>query len=755
MAEPTAPIDWQDTDDEAPRLGGAASRSAGALLGWLAAERDRWVLWLPVFIALGVLVYFQLPAEPPLWPGLAAAAGLALAALALFRRAGLLSLLVVAVAAVALGFAVAGLRTKAVEAPVLVERLGPVWVSGTVLEAGSGERERRVVLERPAIEGLAPTATPARVRITLRGRAATGEGGVFEPGARLRVRAHLRPPPGPTAPDAWDFGRQAYFERIGGIGYAVAAPELIAPAEGGGFWSRVERVRAAVGRRLIAGLPGEAGPFGAALLIGDRSALPEDLMAAMRDSGLAHLIAISGLNLGLVAGFVFVALRAGLALVPTLALRFPIKKWAALAALIASFGYFLLSGGGVPTERAFLMTALVLLAVLLDRTSLSMRLLMWAALIVILSAPEAVLGPSFQMSFGATVALIAAYEAVRGPLAALAGRTPLWQRPALYVAAVGFTSLIAGIATGPFALYHFNRFADYGLVANLIAVPLTGLWVMPWGLVALLLMPFGAEWLALAPMSLGLEGIAATARMVAAWPGAVSLVPAMPGLALLLIVLGGLWLCLWRRRARLLGLAPMVGALIAIALARPPDLLIDGEARLFAARAADGSLWLSSRREARFLGESWLRQAGRSEAGPWPIGTSEAAGDEMTEADRPRETAGRDPHCDGEACGFVIAGRVVSIVRSRGAVAEECGRADVLIALVPLRAACRGPALSIDRFDLWREGTHALWIEPDRTTVRTVREARGQRPWAPARRGARERAAERERGEGGSPDASQ
>ncbi len=745
MAEPTAPIDWPGLDDAAERAGGRGARAAAAALGWFAAERDRWVLWLPVFIAFGVLVYFELPVEPPSWPALALAAGLALAALALLRRSGLLALLLVAWAAVALGFGVASLRTQAVDAPILEAPIGPAWITGAVMEAGSGERERRVILERVEIDGLEPRLTPERVRLSLRGKAATSDGGALEPGARIRVRAHLRPPPGPTAPEAWDFGRQAYFERIGAIGYAVAAPELIEPAKGGGFWTRVERVRGLVSRRLMGGLPGEAGPFGAALLIGDRSAIPEDLMAAMRDSGLAHLIAISGLNLGLVAGFVFVSLRAAFALVPSLALRYPVKKWAAAAALVASFGYFLLSGGSVPTERAFLMTALVLLAVMLDRTSLSMRLLMWAALVVVLSAPEAVLGPSFQMSFGATVALIAAYEAVRGPLAALAGRAPFWQRPALYIAAVGFTSLVAGIATGPFALYHFNRFADYGLVANLIAVPLTGLWVMPWGLVALLLMPFGAEWLALAPMSLGLDGIAATARMVAAWPGAVSLVPAMPGLALFLIVLGGLWLCLWRRRARLLGLLPMAGALVAIALERPPDLLVDGEARLFAVRATtDDSLWLSSRREARFLAESWLRQAGRSEAGPWPIGGPGEAGEDTQEAPAPSEAAARDPHCDAEACVFVVAGRALSIVKGRGGLAEECRRADLLIALFPLRASCQGPDLTIDRFDLWREGAHAIWIEPNDQRVKTVRQTRGERPWAPARRSARQRALDRE-----------
>jgi competence protein ComEC len=291
---------------------------------------------------------------------------------------------------------------------------------------------------------------------------------------------------------------------------------------------------------------------------------------------------------------------------------------------------------------------------------------------------------------------------------------------------VAFTSLVAGLATGPFALYHFNRFADYGLVANLIAVPLTGLWVMPWGVLALLLMPFGAEWLALQPMSLGLDAIAASARMVAAWPGAVSLVPAMPPMALLLISFGGLWLCLWRRRARLLAAVPLSAALIVCALARPPDLLVDGEARLFAVRTSEGALWLSSRRQARFIGDAWLRQAGRGEAGPWSLDAG--SGFEAMTSEEPSTVEGA--MCDAEACAFEVRGQRVSILRNRGALAEECARADIVIALMPMRSGCRGPRLMIDRFDLWREGTHALWLDDGRAMVETVRAARGQRPWA-------------------------
>lgn len=725
-----APIDWPMAERPERRAGWLAVPSL-----WLAAERERWVLWAPVLIGLGVILYFELLIEPPLWPA-PLALGAVLALVIARRRLPPAALgLALALGLTALGFGAAQWRTATVAAPVLDAPIGPTWVEGRIAQIGLDPKEARLVLEDVAIEGLAVTETPERMRLTLRGRQLEGVMRGALPGERFRLRAMLRPPPGPTEPGAFDFGRQAYFERIGAIGHVRGAIERVEGAADIGLEAALARTRQVVSRRMIEGLPGEAGPFAAALVIGERSAMPEELLDAMRNSGLAHLIAISGLNFALVAGFVFVAVRFLLALVPWLALRFPIKKWAAGIALLASLGYLLLTGASVPTERAFLMTALVLIAVIIDRTSLSMRLLMWAALAIVLVTPEAVLSASFQMSFGATLGLIAAYEAIRGPLGRLASEARWWRRPALYVFAIAFTSLVAGIATGPFSLYHFNRFADYGLIANLIAVPLTGLWVMPWGLIGLVLMPFGAEQVALVPMSLGLQGIAETARLVASWPGAVSLVPSMPAAALGLVALGGLWLCLWRRRPRFLAVLPFAGAILLTLLARPPDLLVDGEAKIFALRVEEGRLWLSSNRLARFTGEAWLRRAGQDDAGPWPLGGG-AATDEAEPEDEGALAASLPPACDLEACVFTINGARVALLRSRGAVEEECAEADLVIALFPIRdqRACAPPQRVVDRFDLWRQGTHAFRFDDGRVVVSTVADDRGARPWSPPRR---------------------
>ena len=488
-------------------------------------------LWVPVLFGAGNGLYLTLPVEPVGWIAPAAAGLFALAAL-LLRGHTAPALGLIALALLAAGVAAADWRTDRVSAPVLAGPIGPTDVSGRVVWVGAGDGPQRYLLDRVIIEGLAPEETPERVRLSAR---STGPDGLASPGTWLMARASLRPPPAPAEPGAWDFARQAWFLRIGAVGFAYGAPApLAAPdGEGGSLLSLLSQARHWVSARILAHTTASAGPFAAALLTGDRSAIEKKTLRAMRDSGLAHLLAISGLHVGLVAGFIFFAARGLLALIEPVALRMPIKKWAAGCALLGAAAYLLLSGMSVPTQRAFVMVGVVLLAIMLDRASISMRLIALAALLVLTIAPESMLGPSFQMSFAAATALIATYEAARGFFARLAARGGLALRPLVYAAGVTVTSLVAGIATGPFAVYHFNRIADYGLLANLGAVPITGFWIMPWGLVALVLMPFGLEGIALAPMGWGIDAVVWIARQVAAQPGAVTLVPAMPAAALL------------------------------------------------------------------------------------------------------------------------------------------------------------------------------------------------------------------------------
>jgi competence protein ComEC len=348
---------------------------------------------------------------------------------------------------------------------------------------------------------------------------------------------------------------------------------------------------------------------------------------------------------------------------------------------------------------------------------------------VLAVAPESLLGPSFQMSFAAVVALIAAYEAARPWLARMRGDGGLARRVGLYVAGVLLTTVIAGLATAPFALYHFSRVAVFGLVANLGAVPLTALWVMPWATLAYVLAPFGLEHLALAPMGWGVDAVVWIAGTVAAWPGAAAHLPEVPPGAFLAVVTGGLWLCLWRTRWRLAGLAPLALGVAFAASARPPDLLVAGDAQSFAVRDGHRLVFVGNPL-GRFERETWLRRAGFDPE-------SEDAAMRLSE---PSARLG-NLACDSTACVYRAGGRMVSLVRNPVAAREDCARADVVVALVPLgRFRCRGPARVIGRFDLWRWGAHAVWLDPaGGVTVRTVAAARGVRPWAPRRRSAAER----------------
>lgn len=686
----------------------------------LLAERDRWALWLPVMFASGIGIYFSLSFEPPPWLGLVGVAAVLPAAFVVRKPGGqgggaLLAVLVMAGMMLA-GFAAAQWRTAAVAAPTLSERIGPTTVSGRVIEVETFPGSRRVTIERPRISGFRPDPGLAKARLKLRGKQPA-----VSPGQWLRVRAILTPPSPPAQPGGFDFQRHSYFRQLGAYGFSIGTAEIIGDGkEGLNFLTLgLARVRQAVTARILAALDGPAGAVAAALMTGERGSIPPGLMDSMRDSGLAHLLAISGLHIGLMAAILFVGLRGLMALSPPLALHFPIKKWAAAAAIAGAFAYALIAGATVPTQRAFLMVGLVLLAVLVDRKGLSVRLVAWAAMVILVLRPESLLGPSFQMSFAAVIALIAAYEWIserRRRARHVEGRLPSRTRKVgLYLAGVALTTVIAGAATAPFAIYHFNRFADYGLAANLMAVPVTALWVMPWAVAGFVLMPFGLEGLALAPMGWGINVVIAVAETVSSWPGAVTLLPAMPILALVAVALGGLWLCLWRRRWRILGLAGIAAGLATIAFIQPPDILVDGRGRLLAVRSADGSIAVSTSRRDRFIRKIWLRGFGQNEAlAEWP--KNGVSPDQRLS-------------CDLQGCLYRVGDRIVALAYGEGALAEDCWIADVVVSIVPVRRACPAAFDVIDRFDLWRQGGHALWLDENGVRIETVNGNRGDRPW--------------------------
>ena len=639
-----------------------------------------------------------------------------------------MALLFVSLLIAATGFSAAQLRNYLVVAPVLERDVGPLWVSGRVIEIQNRTTGPRVVLDRLHLPRIEPAQTPSKARIRLHRKSE------LEIGQRISVLSKLSPPPEPVFPGAYDFQRRAWFEQLGAVGFALSRVRVVddAVATDSGAAAEPDDVagtntialaiallRQTIAERIRAAQPNPKGAIAAALITGDRSAIPADVIEAMRDSGLAHLLAISGLHMGLVAATIFFAVRAMLAMWERGTLRYTVKKWAAITAIVGSFAYLLLSGMTVPTQRAFLMTGIVLLAIILDRTAISLRLVAWAATFILLITPESILGASFQMSFAAVVVLVAAYEMLRGPAGVWLGGRGLWRRLATYFAGVAVTTLLAGVATGVIALFHFNRVALFGLAANMVAVPLTAIWVMPWAVAVCVLMPFGLEAIPLVPMVLGLKLIVATATGVASWDGAVRLVPAMPVFGLGLIAIGGLWLCLWRRNIRLLGLALIASGILTIPLNSPPDIIASNTGRLMAVRAPDGSLSLSSNRREKFSAANWLRRDGldRADSWPWSV-TAEASG----------------MRCDSLGCIYDQGTETIAFVHDERALLEDCRTASIIVSAVPVRGDCPSPHAIIDRLDLWQGGAHAIWLTKAALRIKTVAGVRGIRPWSPARK---------------------
>jgi competence protein ComEC len=714
----------------------SARRLALAVAEGAAAERGRLAPWLAVALGAGVAAYFALSFEPdPAWRW--GAVPPLLLALALARRAPLLAWVAGLAAAAAIGAAVASWHTARVPPMPDLPR-GAVLVSGIVERVDLLPEGRRLTLATPRLGEAAPETVPPLER-RLRVRLRANDPARPEPGDRVTVRALVRSPAPPAYPGAWDFQRASWFSGLAGSGFAIGPAEV---TTGAAEPSPFARLRTEIEARVTAQLPGPAGAVAAALLTGGQSAIPETDLAALRDSGLAHILSVSGLHVAIVMGLTFGLLRLALAAAPPLALRLPVKAVAALAALAAGGFYLLLTGGQVPMQRSLAMAALATLALLAGRRALTVRAWALAFALVLLIEPVAVLGPSFQMSFAAVLALIAGWEWLRPRVNAVAprpgGAVPAWDgwRRRLLLGAFGLcaTSVLAGAATTPFGLHHFGRLQVYGVAANALAVPITSFLVMPAGMAAAALMPLGLEGLALAPMGWGVEAILRVAHWVAGWPGAAVAARPIPAWGLALVALGMAWLCLWRGAlGRALGLVPLLVGLAsgATEAARPPDALVSSDARLILLRPGEGAAPVLQRQTgaSALVREQWLRWLGASEVQPLPAGAGEAGAGSI--------------RCTPAICLFRPAraeeAGTLALLRgepSASATAAACGRGGVavLVSAEPVRGAasrCAGPVAVVDRFAVWRNGAHAIWLDGAGARVLSDRAARGDRPWVP------------------------
>ncbi|MCF1710947.1 ComEC/Rec2 family competence protein [Tabrizicola sp. J26] len=666
----------------------------------LAAARGTLFPFAPVLISCGIGLWFQLGWEPgPIFYAVLGVLTLAFG-VAAFRAPELLQVPFWAAVCLCLGLLACGLRLTLVAAPVLEFRYyGPV--QGRVVEIDRSDSDfPRVTLDRVVLSRVDPDRTPQTVRVTLRW---TGPQTEPRPGLTVIVTANLSPPPGPAEPGGFDFRRMAYFEGLGAVGSSRSPLLALEPAAPGEEW--VNRLRAHLSGAIMARIPGQAGAFASGAVTGDRSEIAQVTVEDLRASNLSHLLAISGMNMAFLTGFVFALVRYGIALVPPVALRVNSKKVAAVVALAVSAFYLALSGANVATERAFVMVAVMLVAVLADRRAFTLRAVALAATLLLLWQPDSLLAPGFQMSFAATIALVAGFDALRSWPRLLT--LPRWGRVVMVAV---LSTVIAGLATAPLGAGHFNRFTDYGMIANLLTVPVMGMLIMPGAVIAALLAPFGLAAPGLWAMEVGARWILAVAHLVAGWEGAVTGIPAPVPAVLPTMALGALWLVIWQGRARWIGIAPILAAILLWGIVPRADLLVSADGGLAGILGPQGRA-LSTATGAGFAAADWLENDG-------DLADQEEAARREGFTGPPARRRFRL----GQWRGIVLKGK-----GALSTLGPACRENDLVILAADLADLPEGCTV-IDRAELALSGAIAGWLEPD-GALRLVPANRATRAW--------------------------
>jgi competence protein ComEC len=713
-----------------PVLAAGARRHAAATPRPSVSVRAGLLPWVPFWLSMGIGGWFLLPREPGpgLYAGLILAGGSCLLLSAWTVRladdgrlgwfwADRLRLAAFVLFLVALGVVLAGARTHMVAASVLDFRYyGPV--EGRVIGIDRSSRDRmRLLIDQVRLHRVAPGRTPARVRISL-----LTPQELPVPGQRVMLTAHLGPPAGPSEPGGFDFRRMAWFQRLGAVGYARAPVMTVEPPADGGTLA-LHRIRMSLSEAMQDRIGGQSGAVAAALMTGDRSGIAERTNQIMRDSNLYHIVSISGLHMSMLAGFVYAALRlAGVAVHGLGGIRaMPVHKLAATGALCASALYLWLSGGGVATERSFIMVAVMLLAIIADRRAVSLRTIAVAAVIVLVLNPEALTEPGFQMSFAATAALILMQE----PWARLAPLLPWWTRPVLMLFV---SSFVAGMVTAPIAAAHFGRMSQYGLLANMLVVPVVGTLVMPGGVFAALLAPLGLAQPALWLMGLGTDWMLAVAQWISDLDGAVTLLPAAPRAVLPLIGIGAMMavlgpipggahrpVLLWRRGTGLALLA--AGALLWVG-DRRPDVLISAQGDAAAVLTPAGRI-PSKPRGGSFAVENWLAADGD-------------AADQAGAAARPLwQGAPSDRWAVLDRAGMRLRIRHLTGKGAAQDAAAHCREGGILVANIPLSmsAEARKECLVLDSEYLGKRGATAIFLTEGGASLVSVDQPGSGRIW--------------------------
>lgn len=694
--------------------------------------RDRWILWLPAAMGLGIWLYFSLPSEPSrAWHGVVVALLLAV----IFINRPALRLVLVACLTASIGFSVSMWRVDRLEHVRLTKETEALWIYANVETTQPTEKGRRVVLSDIWGRDWGDQAKPELIQVSFRDTSVP-----LHPGDRISFKAKLYPPPAPAYPEGFDFSRNSWFKRIGAVGFSFTKPKIYNTAENAKYpqWRwQWQGVRQRIAEQLHTIIPGAYGGIAIALLTGERGYIPEDVAETLRIAGLAHILAISGLHIGMICAIVFYMIIKLLSVIHRISLYYNTRKIAAVISLMAGAVYLLLSGFPVSAIRAFVMVSFFLLAVLVERVKTPMRVLAWAAIVILLVTPEALLSAGFQLSFAATAGIIAWVEMQQWQEKE---RIPLGFFAKLMRGAKGviLTSLIAGLATAPFTVTHFQQASVFGIISNLVAIPLMGFWVMPLGLISLILLSLGVSpEISFIPMGWGIEVIALVAGWVSSLPFSQMHAFPLTSWGMWFVAAGGLWLVIWTTPVRWLGVTLWITGLSSSLFYTMPDMLIS-KSRI-ALNTYDNNMIIIGNTRKNFELKLWMDAY------------------QVERIHKAKEV--EEVECQQGFCSYDERDRHWLLVENNTSPAEldtsHCRDdynlilartksltycADVLKSVIPAQAGIHNHVLWNNEKSslviltdemLTANGNHALWWEGEgRYRLETVRDWQGSRPWS-------------------------
>ena len=656
--------------------------------------------FLPVFLSFGILIYFAIPAEPSIYALTLTPLVLLGLALKLEFQTKLYYFLLSLVAIFA-GMFFAQLATLLNQTRI-IERQTTTQLEGVVLGVDQSRRGAARYFIRPtSLDGLDKAKLPKRIRAS-----SAAKNKEILPGETITGLVRLQPVSGPVYPGGYDFSFFAWHEGMGASGFFMGRPSKSDIkhdlAIGEKFIIQINKIRLSVEKRILKAMPDATGKIAVALVTGNKTYIPSDVQDSLRKTGLAHILAISGLHMALVTLTVIWCIRLGLAFLPKLVLRYPIKKWAVCAGFASATGYLMLSGAGVATQRAWVMISVMLLAVLMDKRAITMRSVAISAVIILVINPQSLLSPGFQMSFAAVTSLVAGYEFLNKKRKAQAENifTPVSQNlfarassGALgYFTGIATTSLIAGTATVFIAAWHFHQVAPYGLLANLMAMPIVSILIMPFVLFSILLMPYGLEFIPLKPVSIGIDWVVDISRWVEGISpnGNTGL---LPGITILIFASFLILICLLKTKLRYASLMPLLALPFMLQTPTKPDVLISENGRAVAIKTDGEKIGLLFPRGSAFVQNIWLKA--------W-------SGGEQHALNLPKD------QCNRERCIVILpSSKILHVLYNPDFIQSSCNRADILVTprLWWVNCKDRQPELVLNRYDFERFGTHALYIK--------------------------------------------